>query len=321
TRLTSVRFLALRNRNGGSDPSAYFGDERSTVHAGHCEVTWTPIRALNAISENSPIYIPSEDLDVTAVIELPVQVFWREFASRVADRRPVLFVHGYNVGFERGCQWAARFSENLALDDRLLLFSWPSDGAVLNYTRDEADVVWSVKHLRETLTRMEMLFGRGGFDVVGHSLGARGTALALAGMIGLPADAEPLVDRLVLVAADIDAAIFRQMLPRLTHQARHLTAYVSDNDNALSLSRELHGYPRLGEVGPHLVDLRGVELVDVSPLPVRRVSGHLYHLYNRHAARDMSELLNDRLDAAGRSQPVRVDPTIANLWRLPTPDD
>lgn len=319
TRVTSVPFVTLRNRTGDSEPSTFYGDERDGFRSGRCEVTWTPIRVLDRISENSPIYIPSEDQEITAIIETPVQSFWDEFAGDNSQSRPLLYVHGYNIGFEKGCYRAARFIDNLGLGRRLVLFSWPSDGAALNYTRDEADLEWSVKHLRETMMRMEHLFGRGGFDVVGHSLGGRGLAQALADTPALPGSPQPLVERLVLIAADVDAAVFEQMLPRLARSARHITAYVSGSDNALALSREIHGYPRLGEAGAHLVGLSGVELIDVSELPLRRVSGHLYHLYNEPVILDLRELLNDGLAAADRTLPQPVDPTVPNYWQLPEP--
>ena len=317
TRLTRVPFLTLRNRTGSDKPARAFGDERDVIRAGYCEVTWTPIKALDVISKNAPLYIPSEDLDTAAALEQEMQTFWNEFRTDDSGKRPLLYIHGYNIGFEKGCHRASRFIENLEHRARVILFSWPSDGEALNYTRDEADLVWSVHALRQTLTRMEVLFGRGNFDVFAHSLGARGAAQALSSLLDFVGHADPLVDQLVLVAADIDAAIFQQLMPRLSRQARHITAYVSDSDSALALSREVHGYPRLGEAGDHLVGLSGVELIDVSALPLRRVSGHLYHLYNEAAVSDIRQLLIERLEAAQRSGPVRADPTLPNLWRIP----
>lgn len=321
TRNTAVHFLTVRNLTGADDPEERFGDERDVIRAGRCHASFTPIRILDRIARNMPLYIPSDDQEIDHIELLPMQTFWNEFVSANTGERPILYVHGYNVGFAKGCFRAARFAGNLELERRLLFYSWPSDGSALNYTRDEADLHWSVKSLREVISRMEILFGRGNFDVVGHSLGARGVVLALAGMSDFHGSSEALVDRLILVAADMDADIFAQHLPRLRARARHLTAYVSDNDSALVLSRELHGYPRLGEASVHVVGLQGVDVIDVSDLPLRRVSGHLYHLYNPEAYTDLYELIHGRLDAGSRSVPERVDPTVPNLWRLPSQED
>ncbi len=321
TRLTRVRFLSLRNKTGSAEPAQTFGDERDVIRAGRCEVTFTPIRILDNIARDAPLYIPSDDQEIVAVNEIPMQTFWDDYVAANAGKRPLLYVHGYNIGFDKGCFRAARFIENLDLGDRVLLFSWPSDGSTLNYVRDEADLHWSVKAMREVITRMEILFGPGNFDIIAHSLGARGVSLALSTLQGFHDDYRPLVDKLVLVAADIDAQIFEQILPRLRSQVRHITAYVSDNDNALAVSRELHGYPRLGESSSHVVTLEEVEVIDVSELSIRRVSGHLYHLYNEAAFIDIDELLNGRLPAVDRSRPKRIDPTVPNYWRLPVPPE
>jgi esterase/lipase superfamily enzyme len=316
TRINNIRFLSLRNRTESSEPAERFGDERDVLRAGTCEVTWTPIRMLEHIAANSPLYIPSDDLEITAVTERSIDAFWDEFVADNIGRRPLLYVHGYNVGFAKGCYRAARFSENLAIGRRLLLFSWPSDGSALNYMRDEADLSWSVNTLREVLLEMEQRFGRGNFDVFAHSLGARGVMLALSAMHDFHTATVPLVDRLILAAADIDADVFEQLLPRLRAQAHQITAYVSDNDSALALSRELHGYPRLGEASTHVVALQGVDVIDVSDLPLRRVTGHLYHLYNETAYRDIAQVLNERRPATQRRGLKNVDPTVPNFWRL-----
>ena len=150
----SVRFITLRNKTGDSDPDNFYGDERDEVHTGICKVSWTPIKALDTIARNSPLYIPSESLKLDAIDERDTQTFWRAVAADVDVGKPVLYIHGYNIGFEKGCKRAARFAHNLQLGNRLILFSWPSDGDALNYTRDEADVAWSIRYLKETISRM-----------------------------------------------------------------------------------------------------------------------------------------------------------------------
>ena len=48
---------------------------------------------------------------------------------------------------------------------RFLLFSWPSDDAVLNYTLDEADIYWSVAYIEQMLQRMIRSFGAGSIEL------------------------------------------------------------------------------------------------------------------------------------------------------------
>ncbi|GJL82462.1 MAG: hypothetical protein DHS20C01_20960 [marine bacterium B5-7] len=319
SRNSVVRYLTLRNRTGDNAAENFYGDERDAVHAGECHVRWTPNIVLDKLAQNSPLYIPNEEVEIERIEEIDADDFLDRFVTLNNGQRPLVYVHGYRVGFEKGCLRAARFSDNLNLGDRLLYFSWPSDGAVFNYTHDEADAAWSVNYFIDVLKHLEKLFGRGGFDVVAHSLGARIATLAIVGLNEESPDAEPLVDRLVLVAADIDADIFSQLLPTLRKRVRQISIYVSRHDSALMLSREVHGYPRLGELGPHLIGLTGIESLDVSDLDLRRVSGHLYHLYNDEVVGDLNELINQHRTAPERGRPVRIDPTVPGYYRLVVP--
>ena len=82
----------------------------------------------------------------------------------------------------------------------------------MNYTHDESDIYWSVAGIEQTLEHMLGLFGAGNFDVVGHSMGTRGTFLALMRMSKQHSGTHPLLNSLVLLAADIDAGIFSQYI-------------------------------------------------------------------------------------------------------------
>ncbi len=160
---------------------------------------------------------------------------------------------------------------------------------------------------------MVRLFGAGNFDIAAHSLGTRAVFLALLRMANGEQGSRPLVNQLVLLAPDIDVGIFKQQLPRIRPLVRNITIYVSSNDTPLALSRQVHGYPRLGESGPHLDGLTGVDIIDVSEIPVRYPSGHLYHLYNDIVTSDLVQLLDGGKPASQRSN---LKPTRENYWLL-----
>ncbi len=297
----TVRFLTLRNRTGSNEADEYFGGERDILRAGECQLTTTPLASMKFIAENVPFYVPDEVVDLDAVREVPLQTFWQDIRRSAAGRRPLLYVHGFYIGFERSCKRAALFQNNLDLAGRMVLFSWPSDGVIINYIQDEADLYWSVKPIRETLADMASRFGNGKIDVVGHSLGSRGLVMALAALAEAGGNEPPLFNQLVLIAPDIDAGIFKQYLAEIRPLVKRITLYVSANDNPLAISRELHGHPRLGETGEHLNGLDGVEIIDVSNIPVRYISGHVYHLYHQTVIRDLEQLINHNRPAAQRS--------------------
>ena len=315
----TVPFITLRNKTGSTVATEYFGGERGQIHTGYCEVSWTPIPMLEPLANNMPFYVPHGTIRLETVHEVTESSFWHERQVATDKDRPLLYIHGYNIGFEKSCSRAAIFQEKLGLAGRLLLLSWPSNDAVLNYTHDEADIYWSVADIERTLERMLSLFGAGNFDLVGHSMGTRGAFLALVRMSAAHRGDFPLVNRLVLLAADIDADIFRQYLELIRPLVRNITIYVSDNDSALSLSEEVHGYPRLGKSGPHLHDLDGIEIVDISATGRQRASGHLYHLYNKTVINDLDQLLNGDKSASDRTE-LRQDFRMgSNYWRLFVP--
>jgi len=312
----TVPFITLRNKTSSTVAPEYFGGERGQIHTGYCEVSWTPIPMLEPLANNMPFYVPQGTIRLETINEVTESSFWHERQVVTDKDRPLLYIHGYNIGFEKSCSRAAIFQEKLGLAGRLLLLSWPSNDVVLNYTHDEADIYWSVADIERTLERMLSLFGAGNFDLVSHSMGTRGAFLALVRMSAAHRGDFPLVNRLVLLAPDIDAGIFRQYLELIRPLVRNITIYVSDNDSALSLSQEVHGYPRLGKSGPHLHDLDGIEIVDISATGRQRASGHLYHLYNKTVINDLDQLLNGDKSASDRTglrQDFQMGP---NYWRL-----
>jgi esterase/lipase superfamily enzyme len=313
-----VPFITVRNRTGSTSVEEYFGNERNSVVTGYCNISWTPNAMLKSIASNIPFYVPTGKLNLESIDEVDEKSFWK--ISTNGENHSLLYVHGYNTGFEKGCGQAALFKEKLSKETRFLFFSWPSDDAVANYMHDEADIYWSVVHIENTLERMINQFGIGRSDVVGHSMGSRGILLALIRMSKSYSDRLPLINNLVLVAPDVDVGIFRQCLDRLRPLARRISIYVSDNDSALLLSQELHGYPRLGMTGPQLHSLDGIEIIDLSATGRSSASGHVYHLYNKDAANDLYMLINENVMASKRSGLKKDSKSGPNYWKLSLPE-
>ena len=311
--LRTVPFLTLRNKTGSDKADEYFGGERSGLTAGICELARTSISSLKTLAEKAPFYIPDEIVRLDAVTELSDEDFWQRMESTAGEQAPILYMHGFYISFERGCRRALILKESLGLEGRFLLFSWPSAGAILDYTQDEADLYWSVAPLRGVLVEMIDRFGSGNGNIVAHSLGTRGVLLALVLLAHAQQGDKPLFNQVVLIAPDIDVGIFRQYLPLIRPLARNITVYVSSNDSPLVLSRQVHGHPRLGEAGEHLDGLNGVEIIDLSDIPIRVPSGHVYHLYQSIVTEDLEQLINDNKPAAQRRNLKKV---AQNQWRL-----
>ena len=154
--------------------------------------------------------------------------------------------------------------------------------------------------MREVLADMIKRFGTGNTNIVAHSLGTRGVMLALVLMAQSHKEDEPLLNQVVLIAPDIDVDIFKQYLPLIRPLTRNITVYVSSKDSPLALSRQVHGYPRLGEAGEHLQGLKGIEIIDLSDIPIRAPSGHVYHLNQDIVVEDLIQIINENKPAAQR---------------------
>ena len=306
-----IPYITLRDRTGSDDLDEFYGQDRSDTKAGQCYVEITGSDFLETAAELSPIRIPEEILEVEAIKEAPRDEVWAGLAQTADGRRPSLYVHGFFIGFEKGCRRAASFTQNTATEGAFMWFSWPSDGSLLNYARDEVDMYWSVPDLGDTIVEMQGEFGEDGYNLVGHSLGARGLFLALYHL----SNAEPKVhiDNAIFLAPDIDFEIFSKLLPRIQGMANRITIYTGPDDTPLGLSRQLHGYERLGESGNDAARLTGVEVIETDDLPNSSPSGHLYHLYSDEVGADLNVLLTQSLSASERPNLTQVG---ENRWRL-----
>jgi esterase/lipase superfamily enzyme len=141
-----VPYVTLRNRTESSKLSEYYGGSRGQLRAGICTVSFSPIWGLDEIAKSVPFYIPDETIKLADLQEIQLDRLFNEIAQfpQKNDGNIVIYIHGYNIDFEKSCRRSALFQRALGLHDRLLLFSWPSEGNMLKYTWDEADLVWSV---------------------------------------------------------------------------------------------------------------------------------------------------------------------------------
>jgi len=313
----AVPYVTLRNRTDSARPPEYFGGSRGQSSAGICTVSFSPIWGLDGIAESAPFYIPDESIELTGLEEVKLDRLFTAISQfpQMNNGNIVIYIHGYKIDFDKSCRRSALFQRALGLHDRLLLFSWPADGNMLKYTWDEADLVWSVPHIAQFIKEVVSRAGKRKVDVVAHSLGGRGAVQALA-RLAYNTSAPPILNELVLIAPDIDTDIFRQELPVIKSAVNRVTVYVSENDKALQLSHEVHGYPRLGEAGDNLTVLEGVETIDISGIGKRRMSGHLYHLFNQEVIEDLRQLLHTGQGASQRPSLKTANHENLPYWQM-----
>jgi esterase/lipase superfamily enzyme len=103
----------------------------------------------------------------------------------------------------------------------------------------------------------------------------------------------PPFNQVLLTAPDIDADVFKNdIVPAITKMAKRVTLYASSKDEALLLSKKLHGYPRAGEAGSGIVIVPGMDTVDVTAVDTS-LMGHSYYGDSGSVLADIVEVIED----------------------------
>jgi len=297
-----VFYATNRERFEGRSADETYGGGRGEPHYGHCGVEFTPIPLLNGFAGKVPFYVPGETNEIRLAEQADPQAFWERLSTAVSESvtgSVVVFVHGYNYGFDRTCRMAAELQRSLADGGTVLMFSWPSDADPAQYVSDQADVEWSVPFLADLLVELGERIGPANIRLLAHSLGSRGTIFALK-RVAADVSIRPVIGELVFLAPDFDSQTFVEFLPRLIPLVEGISLYASSKDAPLKVSRQLSGYPRLGEAGEFLTVVMGMETVDVSGSGRYQLLGHEYFYYHPLVKADLVELLTSGKRAAAR---------------------
>jgi len=279
-----------------------YGSDRGTLEMGVCEVSIPKIHERGELEGPSVFRLefsedPTRHVVLLNITRQPQDEFYSDVKARIAKSRrgeAFVFVHGFNVTFEKAARRTAQLAYDLGFDGAPIFYSWPSQGGILNYAVDETNVVWTVPHLKSFLVSIARNTGAERIHLIAHSMGNRALTAALCQVVQeMGQEPGPLFDELILTAPDIDAEIFcRDIAPVITHSAQRVTLYASSNDEALVASKKLHGYPRAGDSGEGLVLVPGIDTIDVSDLDTSLL-GHSYYGDSDTVLADLSELLHE----------------------------
>lgn len=318
-----VLYATDRNQTGANMPAEIFGNARSrALTVGEAEVSIPEGHGRGRL-EQPLIGSPEPRRDVALLSAAPFtddSQFLASLRARVqaSPRKQVfVFVHGYAVTFPDAVRRAAQMAHDMRFDGVPVAYSWPSRGWVASYLVDTATAEWSAFYLGQLLRLLVEESGAEHIHIVAHSMGSRVLTSAFVNFLARraldgpdrsPASRpareidpnRPAFDQIVLAAADLDAEVFaRDHAPLLAAACRRLTIYFSSSDGALSMSKDLHFYNRLGQ-GP-LPDLdpallRRIELVDVTSVDLDWL-GHTYYGDSPAVIEDMRQTLDDERPA------------------------
>ena len=242
------------------------------------------------------------------------------------NQQAFIFIHGYNVSFEDAIQRTAQIAYDLRFHGVPICYSWPSKAGLAEYTRDEANIAWTMLHLEDFLNQMVQQSSARTIHLIAHSMGNRALLQALERMALKQHSLNPMPDspmpdspmpdspmlsqrlfgQLIMAAPDVDAAQFRdRYAPVVARMVRQVTLYASSNDQALVASTKVHGYSRAGLSGSSLVVVPGIDTIDVSPIDTSLI-GHSYYGDNPQLIEDLHALVELSTPASGRPWLKRI---------------
>lgn len=299
----------LQSDRAVAGPKLEYGNDRGDFVIGACEVSIPrnhEVAELEAPSVYKLDFVedPTRHVALLNVEEEDSETFFSQLRKRVDDspvKDAFVFVHGFNVTFEDAARRTAQLAYDLRFQGAPIFYSWPSQGGLFQYTIDETNVVWTVPHLKQFLKDIAERSGARSVHLIAHSMGNRALTSALRELAPELDPASPPFHEVVLTAPDIDADVFRRdIAPAIVGTARRVTLYASSNDEALVLSKQVHGYARAGDSGDGLVVIKGIETVDVSAVDTSLL-GHNYYGDNATVISDMIDLVRNSKSARERS--------------------
>lgn len=185
---------------------------------------------------------PTKYFLIEALSTLSRDVFFQTLSSDDL----LLFIHGYNTTFEAAVLRTSQLVHDLRFPGKGVTFSWPSQGALSGYARDETQNAKSVGALVEVLKELTEPIGTTGksrkVHIISHSMGNR-LFLQAARQYELDNAAKakgPVFGHVALAAPDVDAASFSALVPAVLRQSDTTTLYYCQSDRALLASRTVH---------------------------------------------------------------------------------
>lgn len=304
-----IYFATDRNRVNTSDWNEMFGNERSSLKYGVCEVSIPHDHKIGEIESPSIWRFeftedPEKHIMIHKINMMEKDNFFsdlRQKIQRSARKRTFLFVHGYNTSFSDAARRTAQISYDLLFDGKAVFYSWPSQASTFKYAKDEANIQWSQTNIRLFLEDYISRSGAEEIYLVAHSMGNRGLTRAIIDLMDERPELREKITEIILAAPDIDADVFkRDIAPKMVKKVRKpITLYVSSDDLALKASKELHGSPRAGDSGTKMVIVDGVETIDASGVDTSFLS-HSYFADTSSIIADIFDLIKTGKRAVSR---------------------
>lgn len=323
-----VYYATNRKPMAAAEPEGHYGADRGPLSFGVVNVALPKTHEVGRLEAPSMLLLEFRADPEKHVMLQSIQVLesdaWRaeigKRATALGNPGILVFIHGYNATFPDAARRAGQLAFDLKFGGSVVLFSWPSRGAALEYTFDEQAAEWAIPDMKAVLASLATIAPGTPIYVVAHSMGNRVFTRGFKALLeDDPAKQRPF-RQIVLAAPDLDAEVFRREIgPAILSKGPRVTLYASSNDKALAASRRVHGgYRRLGESGKDIVVLQGLDTVDASAVSTELL-GHSYFADSGTVMSDLMYVIRMSLPPEERERFAleRVnDAAIGLYWRF-----
>lgn len=297
-----VNMLAATTRAPSADPGILFSGERGdAVSFANIVVSIPRDREVGSIQlPRTAPGNPETDFAVTSTTPIPKAQLADWFkGTNGRKRRVFVFVHGFNTPFDRAVFRFAQLAHDADANAVPVLFSWPSRGHLLDYSRDFDNASYSRSDLAYLLKAAANSPSVNDIVILAHSMGSW-PAVEAVRQLSLEQGGVPRkISNLILASPDLDVGVFRRQIEDMGKQRPQVTLFVAQHDRALQLSRFIsRGATRLGgidltrdEYQQQLAGLSGITVLDLSAINAGdRINHDLYA-----ASPDAVRLIGERL--------------------------
>ena len=307
--VVKVHFGTNRLRDAKSlesaSPPFFTSQNAGTLTYGTLDVTIDANHPVGEIKKSVHLYDPPAILQEREFLRQ-----LRADLARQSGRKLLVFVHGFNVTFEKAAKRTAQIKHDLPFDGEAAFFSWPSRGNLLGYWADEKSVRDTEPFLEQFLIKLARESNAQSIYIIAHSMGNRAFT-AVYPRVRAALGGKTCIKEIMLTAPDIDAEVFRRDLaPQLMGAGCNTTLYSSTKDKALWGSFLVHGFAK--RAGQEVIGLSGLENVDASSTDTSKLGlGHSYYAEQIGLLTDLRDLIN------GHRPPERTS-TLEHHQRQPT---
>ena len=295
----ALQLMLLTNWNGASREMLRYGGQYSDqVQYGVCEVS-IPMGHQAGELEGPQMFKmevtpdPEKHIVLTKVGRLDTASFHAALQTEMArkGKNIFVFIHGYNVSFEDAARRTGQMAYDLKFPGAPVFYSWPSQANWYSYVTDKENIDLSTSQIRAFLLDIASRSKADTINLIAHSMGNVGLTAALS---EIEQTSKPHFNQVVLAAPDIDAEVFKdEIASKIVTKARHTTLYTSKSDLALIASRYFHHGNRVGDSGPDVLIIDGIDTIDATAVD-SSLLGHSYYGSNVTVLDDLEQLFQNQ---------------------------